>query len=76
MDEVYPAIERATGNMPQDFEAVRAAAESIEKEQRLRQDAEPLKVDADEDRKPRTIDEMVEETEWLKGFFLDLPQED
>ena len=70
MDEVYPAIERATGTMPNDFEQVKAAA------QRLTPEAEPLKVDADEDRKPRTMEEMVEETEWLKAFFLELPQED
>lgn len=28
-----------------------------------------MKVDADEDRKPRTIEEMVKEAEWLRTFF-------
>ena len=32
---------------------------------------EPLHMDADEDRKPRTIEEMVQEAEWLKTFFKD-----
>lgn len=31
----------------------------------------PLKVDADEDRRPRSIEEMEKEAEWLKTFFHD-----
>ena len=74
---MYPAIERATGTLPQDLQAAAAAAaEKVEKGGRLDQGAEPLEVDADEDRKPRTMEEMTEEAEWLKGFFRDLPEED
>lgn len=29
----------------------------------------PLRVDADEDRKPRSVEEMVKEADFLKGFF-------
>ncbi|KAJ7653156.1 diadenosine hydrolase [Mycena polygramma] len=31
--------------------------------------AQPLKVDADEDRVPRSMDEMEKEASWLKEFF-------
>lgn len=31
--------------------------------------SEPLKVDADEDRVPRTLKEMEKEAEWLSSFF-------
>ncbi|KAJ6461018.1 diadenosine hydrolase [Mycena sanguinolenta] len=31
--------------------------------------AQPFRVDADEDRVPRTMDEMEKEATWLKGFF-------
>ncbi|KAF7324890.1 Diadenosine 5',5'''-P1,P4-tetraphosphate asymmetrical hydrolase [Mycena kentingensis (nom. inval.)] len=32
---------------------------------------EPLRVDADDDRAPRTMKEMEEEATWLRGFFTD-----
>jgi bis(5'-adenosyl)-triphosphatase len=35
--------------------------------------AQPFKVDADEDRVARSIEEMEKEASWLKGFF---PEED
>jgi len=31
--------------------------------------AQPFKVDADEDRVPRSMEEMEKEANWLKGFF-------
>ncbi|KAJ6494005.1 diadenosine hydrolase, partial [Mycena vitilis] len=31
--------------------------------------AQPLKVDADEDRAPRSMEEMEKEANWLKDFF-------
>ncbi|KAF7303678.1 Diadenosine 5',5'''-P1,P4-tetraphosphate asymmetrical hydrolase [Mycena indigotica] len=33
--------------------------------------SEPLRVDADESRRPRTMKEMEEEANWLRGFFPD-----
>ena len=75
-DEVYPAIEQASGTLSQDLQSAAAAATKAENTGRLTQGAQPLKVDADEDRKPRTMEEMVEEAEWLKSFFKDLPEED
>ncbi|KAI0785497.1 HIT-like protein [Irpex lacteus] len=56
-DEVYPALERAEGELPRELAQTAASG------------AEPLKVDADEDRKPRTIEEMVKEADWLRTFF-------
>ena len=67
-DEVYPEIERATKTMPEEFQA----ANSTLSKARLDQSAEPLKVDADEDRKPRTVDEMEKEAKWLQSFFTDV----
>lgn len=58
-DEVYPALERAEQEL-----GVGASAG-----ERLVPGGEPIKMDADEDRKPRSMEEMVQEAEWLKGFF-------
>ncbi|KAI8995301.1 HIT-like protein [Trametes punicea] len=52
-DDVYPALERAEGRLPDEF----------------RQGPQPLQMDADEDRKPRTLEEMEREALWLKTFF-------
>lgn len=51
-DDVYPALERAEGVLPQVYAA-----------------QEPFKVDADEDRKPRSMKEMEDEATWLSTFF-------
>lgn len=50
-------MEHAEGELPRELAQTAAAG------------GEPLKVDADEDRKPRTIEEMVKEAEWLRTFF-------
>jgi bis(5'-adenosyl)-triphosphatase len=33
------------------------------------QDVQPLRVDADEHRLPRSMNEMEREAEWLRSFF-------
>ena len=53
-DEVYPALEKAEANLPVELGVVKTG--------------QPIKMD-DGDRKPRTIEEMVKEAEWLKTFF-------
>ncbi|KAH8835619.1 diadenosine 5',5'''-P1,P4-tetraphosphate asymmetrical hydrolase [Flagelloscypha sp. PMI_526] len=53
-DEVYPALETAEANLSVDLGVVKTG--------------QPLKMD-DDDRKPRTIEEMVKEAEWLRTFF-------
>ncbi|KAI0053410.1 HIT-like protein [Auriscalpium vulgare] len=49
-DDVYPALERAEGEL--------APARTHE----------PLRVDAEEDRQPRALEEMEREARWLAGF--------
>ena len=53
-DDVYPALERAEGALP----AAHAHATP-----------QPLQVDADEDRKPRSTEDMEREARWLQTFF-------
>ncbi|EIN13858.1 diadenosine tetraphosphate asymmetrical hydrolase [Punctularia strigosozonata HHB-11173 SS5] len=57
-DEIYPALEHAETEL-------RGAAEETNKGR------ERLRVDADENRKPRSKEEMEEEAKWLMGFFED-----
>ncbi|KAM5538217.1 hypothetical protein V8D89_008104 [Ganoderma adspersum] len=52
-DDVYPALEKSEGGLREDLHRVR----------------QPLQMDADEDRKPRTLEEMEKEALWLKTFF-------
>lgn len=55
-DEIYPAIEKSEEELPQ-------------LQENRHKDIERLKVDADEDRKPRTLAEMEKEAQWLRSFF-------
>ncbi|KAI0697594.1 HIT-like protein [Cytidiella melzeri] len=81
-DEVYPALERAEGSLPRELAHIATDSKTGGSSQVLEaatdlQDrgpeaaAEPLKMDADDDRKPRSMEEMVKEAEWLKTFFED-----
>jgi bis(5'-adenosyl)-triphosphatase len=58
-DEVYVELEKQEGGMPRDLAAARTDTRS----------PEPLRVDADEARKPRTLEDMEQEAKWLAGFF-------
>lgn len=76
-DEVYPALERAETALPADLAALTAqSAGSSQKTQTsgVVESAEPLRMDADEDRKPRTMEEMIQEAEWLKKFFAEVEE--
>ncbi|KAG6851333.1 hypothetical protein H0H93_005731 [Arthromyces matolae] len=55
-DEIYPALEGHEGSLNSDLAATQHSSV-------------PLKVDADEDRRPRTLEEMEKEATWLKSFF-------
>ena len=80
-DEVYPALERAESELHQELPDSDAVPSSTQKPSRISHEGTPttnerpvvspmpLKVDADEDRKPRTREEMEKEAEWLKTFF-------
>ena len=52
-DDVYPALERSEGDLPTG----------------LRQVPQPLQMHADEDRKPRSLEDMEKEARWLRTFF-------
>jgi bis(5'-adenosyl)-triphosphatase len=56
-DEIYPALERSEEELPYRLQA------------RGSKDIESLKVDADENREPRTLEEMEKETLWLSSFL-------
>ncbi|KAF8846166.1 HIT-like protein [Paxillus ammoniavirescens] len=60
MDEIYPALERSEASLPRDFANVKGVDGRFE----------PLKVDADENRPPRTLEEMETEANWLQTFFV------
>ncbi|KAI0066515.1 HIT-like protein [Artomyces pyxidatus] len=57
-DDVYPALERAEGALPGELAAPESGAGH-----------EPLRVDADENRRPRSMEEMEREAKWLATFF-------
>jgi bis(5'-adenosyl)-triphosphatase len=59
-DQVYPELERVEEQLPDDLGEIRSGSGHG-----------LLKVDADEDRKPRTIEDMEKEAIWLKGFFAE-----
>jgi bis(5'-adenosyl)-triphosphatase len=65
-DEVYPALEKHEGDLPS---LLSAQGEGSQHRIGGGGASEPLKVDADENRKPRSMDEMVEEANWLRTFF-------
>lgn len=56
-DEVYPALEHGESKLKSDME------------QAL--NSEPFKMDADDKRLPRSIEEMEKEATWLKGFLTE-----
>jgi bis(5'-adenosyl)-triphosphatase len=53
-DDIYKAIDKAEAQLPNSREAPRPNA---------------LPVDAEENRKPRSLEEMVQEALWLSKFF-------
>jgi len=57
-DEIYPALEENEGSLRSELLLLRRPSRE-----------QPLHVDADEDGKPRTREEMEREAIWLKGFF-------
>ncbi|KAF9270737.1 HIT-like protein [Marasmius fiardii PR-910] len=59
-DAIYPELEKAEGALASDL--AKQGAETGPTFQ-------PLKVDADVNRPPRTLDEMEREATWLQGFF-------
>ncbi|KAI9570382.1 HIT-like domain-containing protein [Boletus coccyginus] len=65
MDDVYPALERSEASLPQHFMDTKAFDGHFK----------PLKVDADDNRSPRSLPEMEKEANWLRTFFVNSHQE-
>lgn len=63
-DAVYVELEKREGVLPQDLAA--SSGSQINTDTRS---PEPLKMDADADREPRTLEDMEQEAKWLAGFF-------
>jgi len=61
-DEIFNELEKQEGMLPQDL----GAASDAHTRPGL---PEPLRVDADAMREPRTLDDMEQEAKWLAGFF-------
>ena len=73
-DDVYPALERGEEELKAAHSAVHisgAGNSGTSTPARGEGGVEPLKVDADEDRKPRSAEEMEREAGWLRTFFED-----
>ena len=62
-DDIYPALEEAEGSLHRDLRSIEGLAVG---------EAVRLKVDADEDRKPRTMEDMEKEAQWLRTLFEDV----
>ncbi|EGN95150.1 hypothetical protein SERLA73DRAFT_143234 [Serpula lacrymans var. lacrymans S7.3] len=56
-DDIYPALEEAEESLPRDLQSVEQVKHSR------------LRVDADDKRETRTMDDMEKEAIWLRTFF-------
>jgi len=61
-DVVYTDLEKQEGGLPQDLALASASHTGSGS-------PEPLKVDAEETREPRTLEDMEQEAKWLASFF-------
>lgn len=59
-DAIYPALERSEGALSSELQTITLWQNT---------DVQPLRVDADEHRPPRSMDEMEKEVDWLRHFF-------
>ncbi|KAL5519572.1 HNT2 [Sanghuangporus vaninii] len=76
-DEVYPALEDSEQTLPRDLKAAQQQLQGVDgfetkeaKQERINR----LKVDADEARPPRTMEDMVREADWLHSLFVGADQ--
>ncbi|KAF8560164.1 HIT-like protein [Imleria badia] len=60
MDDIYPALERSEASLPRHFMDTQSVDGRFQ----------PLKVDADDSRPPRSLPEMEKEADWLRTFFV------
>ncbi|KAF5315865.1 hypothetical protein D9611_004944 [Ephemerocybe angulata] len=69
-DAIYPELETGEASLMSELHEHNEAQKPAGQQQQHKH--QPFKVDADEDRKPRSMEEMVKEAAWLKGFFTEL----
>ncbi|KAK0208659.1 diadenosine 5',5'''-P1,P4-tetraphosphate asymmetrical hydrolase [Desarmillaria ectypa] len=55
-DEIYPELERSEGSLASDLK-------------QMQLESQWMRVDADENRPPRTLEDMEKEASWLRTFF-------
>lgn len=67
-DDIYPALENSESQFSKDIEATQNTQLQQKIDLEKSEQQAQLKVD-DEERKPRTLDEMTKEAAWLSGFF-------
>jgi len=60
MDDIYPVLERSEASLSQHFMDTKGVDGRFQ----------PLKVDADDNRPPRSLPEMEKEADWLRTFFV------
>ncbi|TDL28047.1 HIT-like protein [Rickenella mellea] len=68
-DEIYPAIERAEAKLPDHLVLLPSSKNTVESakiEQKVERKSQPLRVDAEENRTPRSEEDMWQEATWLK----------
>ncbi|KAL5536081.1 HNT2 [Sanghuangporus sanghuang] len=76
-DEIYPALEDSEQTLPRDLQTAQQQLQGIdefETEEAKQERIDRLKVDADEARPPRTMEDMVREADWLHGLFVGVDQ--
>ncbi len=68
-DEIYPAIERAEAKLPDHLALLPSSENTVEStniQQKVDHESQPLRVDAEENRTPRSAEDMWQEATWLK----------
>jgi len=68
-DDIYPVLESTEGTLHAELQRERVDVAPTAPVKQTNDEHEVLKVDADENRKPRSMEEMEKEAMWLKTFF-------
>lgn len=69
-DEIYPKLEENEQGLPEAFGRLRAQGAAQTAAGVATSEAfQPIKMDAEEERRPRTMEDMEREAAWLKTFF-------
>ena len=72
-DAIYPVLEDSEQTLPRDFNSEQQPLKGVEglgEKETAEERVNRLKVDADESRPPRTMEDMTQEANWLHSFFV------